>query len=123
MYKVADRYKREGSLSSSREFKAAKYGNSYQINKILAGYTGIDTINLTTELRNFSKRNAVSVQRDVAAMLGRQDFNEHIINLVQEGEKNVIQGFLYYYPLFAIPLLAYGTVSSITTNTNARNNA
>ena len=67
-----------------RAFQSNKFTNSYQINKALATYSGLDTMNLTTELYNSHERTALGVHRTVVTISGRRDFE----NFVQDFKTN-----------------------------------
>jgi predicted GIY-YIG superfamily endonuclease len=67
-----------------RAFRSNKFTNSYQINKALGSYSGLDTMNLTTELYNTQERSALGVHRTVITMSGRPDFK----NFVQDFKAN-----------------------------------
>ena len=67
-----------------RAFQSNKFTNSYQINKALGSYSGLDTMNLTTELYNTHERTALGVHRSVLTISGRPDFE----NFVQDFKAN-----------------------------------
>jgi predicted GIY-YIG superfamily endonuclease len=61
-----------------RAFQSNKFTNSYQINKALGSYSGLDTMNLTTELYNTHERTALGVHRSIVTISGRPDFQNFV---------------------------------------------
>jgi hypothetical protein len=57
-----------------RSFQPKAYSHSYQLNKVMGNYSGMDSLNLTTQSMYEYWRSVVSFRRDQLAVLGRPDY-------------------------------------------------
>jgi hypothetical protein len=64
-----------------RSFQAKPFSNTFQINRVLGNYSGIDCINLTDQMLYPNFRSEISLQRDAICMSARPDFLNFVCGL------------------------------------------
>ena len=69
-----------------RSFKAKSYSHSYQINRVMGNYSGMDGMNLMTERYCDKERCFASHRKDRISMLGRPEFRRFVASLAGDGE-------------------------------------
>jgi hypothetical protein len=62
-------------------FQAKPFSNTFQINRVLGNYSGIDCINLTDQILYPNFRSEISLQRDAICMSARPDFLNFVCGL------------------------------------------
>jgi hypothetical protein len=61
-----------------RSFQPKAYSHSYQLNRVMGNYSGMDSLNLTTQSMYENRQSLVSFRRDQLAVLGRPDYRAFI---------------------------------------------
>jgi predicted GIY-YIG superfamily endonuclease len=80
-----------------KAFQANKFTHSYQINKVMGTYSGLDSLNLTDVLDYNKEKALMSTQRDMIAYRGRADYRNFIQNIRRKNHfvsKNDVIGFI-----------------------------